>query len=65
MPKFVMLRLYDGGGLARHEVVRCHEDDLNNRLAWFEEECVEDNEGEYTAVLDEKEFKHISKDMKG
>ena len=62
--KYVMMRFYGGGGLARHEVVSCKEENLIDHMGEFEQECADSNEGEYCAVLDEKELKSIMKDIK-
>jgi hypothetical protein len=62
--KYVMMRFYGGGGLARHETIECEEEVLVDHLAEFEQDCANSNEGEYLGVLDEKEFKSIMKDMK-
>ena len=63
--KYIMLRFYEGGGLARFETVNCKEDDLDEKLAEFEEDCANNNEGVFVAVLEEKEFNAITRELKG
>lgn len=60
---FVLLRLYDGGGLATHEIVNCREEDLYDHLVKFEKDCVSQNLGTRIGILEEKEIKSIVKNI--
>ena len=62
--KYVMMRFYEGGGLARYKVIKCEEEVLDDYLAKFEQDCIDNNEGVYIGFLEEKEFNSILKDMK-
>ena len=39
--KFILMRFYDGGGLATHKIVRCNEDDLVDHCEKFEQEWLQ------------------------
>lgn len=61
---FIMMRFYDGGGLASFRVVACSEDELEDLLIKFEEDCDSQNLGNRIGVLELEEFNKISKEIK-
>jgi len=61
LPKnYILMRFYDGGGLADWLIVKCKEEDLDEHLVKFEEDCVSQNLGTMIGVLEENEFKQIA-----
>ena len=61
---FVLMRFYDGGGLADYEVVKCKEEDLFDYCAEFEKECIRRNLGTRIGILERIEVGNIIKDIK-
>lgn len=60
---YVLLRFYGGGGLAKFKIVYCSEEELDYALDEFENECIEENVGEFTAVLDYMELQNILNEL--
>ena len=60
---FVLMRFYEGGGLAQYEIVSCGEDDLYECLVKFEQDCVSQNLGVRIGILEKKEFDSIAKEI--
>lgn len=64
MITYILMRFYDGGGLADYKIVKCdNEDDLYNHCVEFEKECVSQNLGERIGILDLDEFDAIRKEI--
>lgn len=63
---FILMRFYDGGGLAHYEIVSCDEDagELDAYLIDFEERCVAQNLGVRIGILEKEEFDRIAKAIK-
>jgi hypothetical protein len=61
---FILLRFYQGGGLARSKVVKSTEEDLQDHLIEFEEECDSQNEGERIGIISKEEFVQLAKEIK-
>jgi len=58
---FVLMRFYDGGGLADWKIVKCKEEALEDYLIEFEEDCVSQNLGTTIGILEQFEFEKIAK----
>jgi len=56
---YVLMRFYEGGGLADYLIVKCKEEELEQHLIDFEEYCISQNLGTRIGVLEEDEFKKI------
>jgi len=64
MITYILMRFYEGGGLADYKIVRCdNEDDLYKECVQFEQECVRRNVGTRIGILDLKEFDAIRKEI--
>jgi hypothetical protein len=59
MKTFIMMRFYDGGGLADYDFVTCEEEDLYDHLVKFEKDCVRNNLGTRIGVLETQELREI------
>jgi hypothetical protein len=62
---YILMRFYDGGALADFEVVSCTEEELEDCIIEFEEDCGRRNVGTHIGFLELDEFKRIAKDIKG
>jgi len=60
---FILMRFYEGGGLASYKIINCNEDELFNECVKFEQECVRQNLGEHIGILDLDEFDAIRKEI--
>ena len=60
---YVMMRFYDGGGLATYKIVSCEEDNLIDYLIEFEKECISQNLGARIGILDIDELDAIRKEI--
>jgi hypothetical protein len=61
---FIMMRFYDGGGLADYDFITCAEEDLLEHLIKFEENCARQNLGTHIGVLEKEEIENIAKTLK-
>lgn len=61
--KYVMLRFYDGGGLATYGICNCKPEDLDENLVAFEKDCISQNLGTRIGVLDENDIINIKEQM--
>ena len=65
MMTYILMRFYEGGGLADYKIVKCdNEDDLYDKCVEFEEDCVRRNVGTRIGILDLEEFKKIENKIK-
>jgi len=62
MMTYILMRFYEGGGLADYKIVKCDsEDDLYEECVQFEQECIKRNVGARIGILDLNEFNLIQK----
>jgi len=59
---YIVMRFYDNGGLTYYEIINCLEEELDEKLAEFEKECVTSNLGERIGFLQLEEFNYITND---
>lgn len=62
---FILMRFYDGGGLAHYDIVSCTDERLGKHLVEFERDCVDQNLGTQIGILEQEEFERIAKAIKG
>ena len=60
---YILMRFYDGGGLATSKIINCEEDDLFDHLIEFELDCIQQNLGTHIGILDLDEFDAIRKEI--
>ena len=61
---FILMRFYNGGGLADYDFVTCEEDKLYDYCVKFEQECVRRNLGTRCGILEKEELEKITKNLK-
>lgn len=61
--KYIMMRFYQGGGLATFEAIDCSEEELPDELDEFERVCSLRNEGVFIGVISEKELGYMNNEV--